>query len=83
MSQEIMTFHSPQFGRSVLLAAEAEAAFGQIHILVNHAGCNIHKPAQELTWQDRSQVFETNLRGTFFVAQAVARRMVSSGMAKL
>lgn len=34
------------------MAAQAEAAFGQVHILVNNAGCNIRKPALEITWQD-------------------------------
>jgi NAD(P)-dependent dehydrogenase (short-subunit alcohol dehydrogenase family) len=55
------------------MAAEAEAAFGQIHILVNNAGCNVRKPALEVTWDDWNQILDTNLRGTFFVAQAVAR----------
>lgn len=54
----------------------AEEAFGQIHILVNNAGCNIRKPALDVTWQDWNQVLDTNLRGTFFVAQAVARGMI-------
>jgi len=58
------------------MAAEAEAAFGQIHILVNNAGCNIRKPALDVTWADWNQILDTNLRGTFFVAQAVARRMI-------
>jgi hypothetical protein len=30
------------------MAADAEAAFGQIHILVNNAGCNIRKPALDV-----------------------------------
>ncbi|MFN3652127.1 MAG: SDR family NAD(P)-dependent oxidoreductase [Armatimonadota bacterium] len=51
-------------------------AFPQIQILVNNAGCNVRKPALEITWDDWNLVLETNLRGTFFVAQAVARRMV-------
>ncbi len=59
------------------MAAAAEAAFGQIHILVNNAGCNVRKPALEITWDDWNLVLETNLRGSFFVAQAVARRMIS------
>jgi len=59
------------------MAAEAEAAFGQIHILVNNAGCNIRKPALEVTWDDWNLVLDTNLRGTFFVAQAVARGMIA------
>src|ERR1700678_2303625 len=29
------------------MAAEAEASCGQIHILVNNAGCNVRKPALE------------------------------------
>jgi NAD(P)-dependent dehydrogenase (short-subunit alcohol dehydrogenase family) len=59
------------------MAAEAEAAFGQIHILVNNAGCNVRKPALEVTWNDWNLVVETNLRGSFFVAQAIARGMVA------
>jgi len=58
-------------------AAEADAAFGQIHILVNNAGCNIRKPALEVTWDNWNQILETNLRGTFFVSQAIARGMIA------
>jgi gluconate 5-dehydrogenase len=58
------------------MAAEAEAACGQIHILVNNAGCNVRKPALDVTWDDWNLVLETNLRGSFFVAQQVARRML-------
>jgi gluconate 5-dehydrogenase len=49
--------------------------FGKIDILVNNAGCNVRKPALEVTWEDWNLVLDTNLRGTFFVAQAVARHM--------
>jgi gluconate 5-dehydrogenase len=65
------------------MAAEAEAAFGQIHILVNNAGCNIRKPALDVMWQDWNQVLDTNLRGTFFVAQAVARRMIAKSYGRI
>ncbi len=57
------------------MAAEAAAAFGQIHILVNNAGCNVRKPALDVSWDDWNLVLDTNLRGSFFVAQAVARSM--------
>ena len=40
------------------------------------AGCNVRKPALEITWDDWNLVLDTNLRGVFFVAQAVARQMV-------
>jgi NAD(P)-dependent dehydrogenase (short-subunit alcohol dehydrogenase family) len=57
-------------------AAAAEAAFGHLDILVNNAGCNVRKPALDVTWDDWNLILDTNLRGSFFVAQAVARRMI-------
>jgi NAD(P)-dependent dehydrogenase (short-subunit alcohol dehydrogenase family) len=65
------------------MAAEAEAAFGQIHVLVNNAGCNVRKPALEVTWDDWNLVLDTNLRGSFFVAQAVARGMTRYGYGRI
>lgn len=59
------------------MAADAAAHFGRIDILVNNAGCNVRKPALEVTWDDWNLVLDTNLRGTFFVSQAVARHMVA------
>jgi gluconate 5-dehydrogenase len=53
-----------------------EAQMGRIDILVNNAGCNVRKPALDVTWDDWNKVLDTNLRGSFFVAQAVARGMV-------
>ena len=58
------------------MAADAEVACGTIDILVNNAGCNVRKAAAEVTWDDWNLVLDTNLRGTFFVAQAVARGMI-------
>jgi NAD(P)-dependent dehydrogenase (short-subunit alcohol dehydrogenase family) len=55
---------------------EAHDAFGRLDILVNNAGCNVRKPAVEVTWDDWNTVLDTNLRGTFFVAQAAARTMI-------
>jgi len=58
------------------MAAGAEKEFGHLDILVNNAGCNVRKPAIEVTWEDWNLILDTNLRGSFFVAQAVARRMI-------
>lgn len=55
---------------------QAYSAYDRIDILVNNAGCNVRKPSTEITWDDWNLVLDTNLRGTFFVAQAVARRMI-------
>lgn len=58
------------------MVAAAQSAFGHIDILVNNAGCNVRKPAMEVTWDDWNLILDTNLRGSFFVAQAVARLMI-------
>ena len=65
------------------MAAEAEKAFGQLDILVNNAGCNVRKPALDVTWDDWNLILDTNLRGSFFVAQAVARRMIARGYGRI
>jgi NAD(P)-dependent dehydrogenase (short-subunit alcohol dehydrogenase family) len=59
------------------MANAAEKFYGRLDILVNNAGCNVRKPALDVTWDDWNLVLDTNLRGSFFVAQEVARRMVS------
>jgi len=63
--------------------AAVEAHFGKIDILVNNAGCNIRKAALDVTWDDWNTVLDTNLRGSFFVAQAVARGMVKRGYGRI
>jgi len=59
------------------MVQSAHKHFGKIDVLVNNAGCNVRKPAVEVTWDDWNLVLDTNLRGTFFVAQAVARHMLA------
>jgi gluconate 5-dehydrogenase len=58
------------------MAEAALAGYGKVDILVNNAGCNIRKPALEVTWEDWNTILDTNLRGSFFVAQAIGRHMV-------
>lgn len=55
----------------------------KIDILVNNAGCNVRKPALDVTWDDWNLILDTNLRGTFFVSQAVARHMVPRGYGRI
>lgn len=65
------------------MASAAHHAFGRLDILVNNAGCNVRKPALDVTWDDWNLVLDTNLRGSFFVAQAVARFMVPRGYGRI
>ena len=58
------------------MVAQAHEAFGHLDILVNNAGCNVRKPAMDVTWDDWNLILDTNLRGSFFVAQAVAGHMI-------
>lgn len=69
---------------SIHAAAEkASTSFEKIDILVNNAGCNVRKPAFDISWDDWNLVLDTNLRGSFFVAQAFARGMVERGYGRI
>lgn len=57
--------------------------FDKIDILVNNAGCNIRKPAVDITWEDWDTVLETNLKGTFFVSQMVAKHMITRNYGRI
>jgi 2-deoxy-D-gluconate 3-dehydrogenase len=48
--------------------------FGRLDILVNNAGINIAKWAVDVTEEDWDKVLDVNLKGVFFMAQAVARK---------
>jgi len=50
--------------------------YGKIDILVNNAGLNIRHPSAEFPWEDWDTVLDTNLKGAFFCAQAVAKEMI-------
>lgn len=65
------------------MAAGAAEAYPRIDILVNNAGCNVRKPAADVTWDDWNLILDTNLRGAFFVAQAIARLMIPHGRGRI
>jgi 2-deoxy-D-gluconate 3-dehydrogenase len=52
---------------------------GGIDLLVNNAGVNVPKPALDLTDEDWDTVFDTNLKGSFFLTTALARHWVDRG----
>jgi len=60
-------------------AARAVAAAEPFDILVNNSGTNRPKPLVEVTEDDYDAVLDLNLRAAFFLAQAVARRLLEAG----
>jgi 3-oxoacyl-[acyl-carrier protein] reductase len=54
-----------------------EDVLGPIDVLINNAGVAVSKGVLEQTEGDWDKVIDTNLKGAFFTAQAVARRMVA------
>ena len=55
----------------------AVEAFGRIDILFNNAGTNVRKPVVEMTDEEWLTIIETNVKGVFVVARAVARQMIA------
>jgi NAD(P)-dependent dehydrogenase (short-subunit alcohol dehydrogenase family) len=51
------------------------ATSGRIDILVNNAGLNIAKPAFDVVEEDWDRIVDVNLKGLFFMSQAVGRIM--------
>ena len=57
--------------------AHAETEVGSIDILVNNSGVSTTQRIQEVTEEDWDYVLDTNLKGAFFVAQEVGKRMIA------
>ncbi len=57
--------------------AHAETEMGTIDILVNNSGVASTQKLVDVTPDDFDFVMDTNLRGAFFVAQEVAKRMIA------
>jgi NAD(P)-dependent dehydrogenase (short-subunit alcohol dehydrogenase family) len=57
--------------------AHAETEVGSIDILVNNSGVSTTQRIQDVTAEDFDYVFDTNVKGAFFVAQEVGKRMLA------
>jgi len=57
--------------------------YGRLDILVNNAGCNVRRRALNVTEEEWDRVVNTNMRGSFFVAQAAARIMKKHGYGRI
>ncbi len=57
--------------------AHAETEVGSIDILVNNSGVSTTQRLVDVAEEDYDFMFDTNVKGSFFVAQEVARRMIA------
>lgn len=59
---------------------EASKIFGRIDILVNSAGANVHKDFMDITVDDFDSIMNVNIKGAFFMSQAIADYMVKNNI---
>jgi NAD(P)-dependent dehydrogenase (short-subunit alcohol dehydrogenase family) len=57
--------------------AHAETEVGPIDILVNNSGVSTTQRLQDVGEEDYDFIFNTNVKGAFFVAQEVGKRMLA------
>ena len=57
--------------------AHAETEVGSIDILINNSGVSTTQRLQDVAEDDYDFVFDTNVKGAFFVAQEVGKRMLA------
>lgn len=57
--------------------AHAETEVGSIDILVNNSGVSTTQRLQDVSPDDYDFMFDTNVKGAFFVAQEVGKRMLA------
>ncbi len=57
--------------------AHAETEVGPIDVLINNSGVSTTQRLQDVAEDDYDFIFNTNVRGAFFVAQEVGKRMLA------
>lgn len=57
--------------------AHAETEVGSIDILINNSGVSVTQRLQDVSPDDYDALFDTNVKGAFFVAQEVGKRMLA------
>jgi gluconate 5-dehydrogenase len=82
-SADIMAFDVTDAAAVADGVARIEAELGPIDILVNNAGIQRRAPLQDFPHETWHELMRTNLDSVFYVAQAVAQRMIPRGRGKI
>jgi 3-oxoacyl-[acyl-carrier protein] reductase len=64
----------------VRLFDETEKLYGKGDILVNNAGAILYKPIAEISEKEFDDLFDLNVKGTFFASQQAAKRFNNGGV---
>lgn len=57
--------------------------YGKIDILVNNAGYNNRQFALSYSWDEWSKIVDTNMKGSFFVAKEVIKKMIPKNYGRI
>lgn len=72
-----------QPGDAEKVAGEIQERFGNLDILINNAGIDPRKAADEITNEDWARVMDTNLNGAWFTSRAAIPLLKSAGSGKM
>jgi NAD(P)-dependent dehydrogenase (short-subunit alcohol dehydrogenase family) len=61
------------------LAAQALAFLGGLDVLINNAGITMNMPFEKVTVEQFDTLYNVNIRGMFFLTQAVVPAMIAQG----
>ena len=73
----VVSMDVTQLGSIRSAVAHAETEVGPIDILINNSGVSTTQRVQDVKEEDFDFVFNTNVKGAFFVAQEVGKRMLA------
>src|SRR5262245_47636481 len=74
-----MAFDTGSVAETQQMVDDVAAHVGRIDILVNCVGLNREEKAEEVSEKQFDYVFDVNLKGAMFQAQAAARHMIRQG----
>ena len=65
------------------IASAAHGTIGDIDILVNNAGIADNAPAEQVTEEQWDTTMDINVKGAFFLSQAIGKRMLGRGKGRI